>query len=181
MLTACVWAGSHARARARAGRARQSPVKRHRGEPGHTRDTRDTRAHAGTRITRTNLTTIHSNPTCNDTPAHENRDRLNSRKNNRKPGVDRSLPVQHSTVPVPGCSVPVKRHWGEPGHTRETRDTRVQRHRGSRDTQETDTEHHKPTSKTGTVATSTFCIHVVPRAPFPIGGDPYPGLSVYPP
>ena len=35
------------------------PVKRHRGEPGHTRDTRDTRdtrAHAGTRITRTNLT-----------------------------------------------------------------------------------------------------------------------------
>ena len=38
-------------------------VKRHRGEPGHTRDTRDTRAHAGTRITRTNLTTIHPNPT----------------------------------------------------------------------------------------------------------------------
>ena len=35
----------------------------HRGEPGHTRDTRDTRAHAGTRITRTNLTTIHPNPT----------------------------------------------------------------------------------------------------------------------
>ena len=30
---------------------------------GHTRDTRDTRAHAGTRITRTNLTTIHPNPT----------------------------------------------------------------------------------------------------------------------
>ena len=39
------------------------PVKRHRGEPGHTRDTRDTRAHAGTRITRTKLTTIHPNPT----------------------------------------------------------------------------------------------------------------------
>ena len=39
------------------------PVKRHRGEPGHTRDTRDTRAHASTRITRTNLTTIHPNPT----------------------------------------------------------------------------------------------------------------------
>ena len=39
------------------------PVKRHRGEPGHTRDTRDTRAHAGTRITRTNLTTKHPNPT----------------------------------------------------------------------------------------------------------------------
>ena len=42
--------------------ARGTPSrKRHRGEPGHTRDTRDTRAHAGTRITRTNLTTIHSN------------------------------------------------------------------------------------------------------------------------
>ena len=41
---------------------RAVPVKRHRGEPGHTRDTRDTRAHAGTRITRTNLTTIHPNP-----------------------------------------------------------------------------------------------------------------------
>ena len=35
------------------------PVKRHRGEPGHTRDTR---AHAGKRITQTNLTTIHPNP-----------------------------------------------------------------------------------------------------------------------
>ena len=34
----------------------------YRGEPGHTRDTRDTRAHAGKRITRTNLTTIHPNP-----------------------------------------------------------------------------------------------------------------------
>ena len=40
----------------------KTPVKRHRGEPGHTRDTRDTRAHAGIRITRTNLTTIHPNP-----------------------------------------------------------------------------------------------------------------------
>jgi hypothetical protein len=35
------------------------PVKRHRGEPGHTRDTQDTRAQTGTRITpQTNLTTI---------------------------------------------------------------------------------------------------------------------------
>ena len=43
------------------------PVKRHRGEPGHTctghTGPRDTRAHAGKRITRTNLTTIHPNPT----------------------------------------------------------------------------------------------------------------------
>ena len=62
----------------------RAQVKRHRGEPGITRDTR---AHAGKRITRTNLTTIHPNPT---THPHENRDRLNSRKNSRKPGVDRS-------------------------------------------------------------------------------------------
>ena len=81
-------------------------VKRHRGEPGHTRDTRDTRAHAGTRITRTNLTTIHSNPT-----THPHRDRLNSRKNSRKPGVDRSPRPTH---PVPGTvhrSVPVGNHF----------------------------------------------------------------------
>ena len=38
-------------------RERVITVKRHRGEPGHTR------AHAGTRITQTNLTTIHPNPT----------------------------------------------------------------------------------------------------------------------
>ena len=36
----------------RDGQSTSYPVKRHRGEPGHTRDTRDTRAHAGTRITR---------------------------------------------------------------------------------------------------------------------------------
>ena len=61
--------------------------------------TRDTRAHAGTRITRTNLTTNHPNPT---TRTHtrprdgRNRDRLNSRKNSRRPGVDRS---PRSTAP----------------------------------------------------------------------------------
>ena len=77
------------------------PVKRHRGEPGHTRDTR---AHAGTRITRTNLTTIHPKPT---THPHENRDRLNSRKNSCKPGVDRSpRPTQTRPPPSTGtvCS-----------------------------------------------------------------------------
>ena len=35
--------------------SKKTPVKRHRGEPEHTRDTR---AHTGTRITQTNLTTI---------------------------------------------------------------------------------------------------------------------------
>jgi hypothetical protein len=90
------------------------------GEPGHTRDTRDTRAHAGKRITRTNLTTIHPNPN-KDTNPHEieNRDRLNSRKNSRKPGVDRSP------------HVPVKRHRREPVHTRHTghTDTRQTSHK----------------------------------------------------
>ena len=48
-----------------------------------TRDTRDTRAHTGTQITRTNLTTIHPNPTtmlpARTTPRDgQNRDRLNS-------------------------------------------------------------------------------------------------------
>jgi hypothetical protein len=37
---------------------RTLPVKRHRVEPGHTRDARDTRTHKGTRATQTNLTTI---------------------------------------------------------------------------------------------------------------------------
>ena len=64
----------------------------------HTGHTRDTRAHAGTRITRTNLTTIHPKPT---THPHENRDRLNSRKDSRKPGVDRSpRPTQKRPPPA---------------------------------------------------------------------------------
>ena len=40
-----------------------------------TPDTRNTWAHAGTRITRTNLTTIHPNPT---THSHEKRDMTGS-------------------------------------------------------------------------------------------------------
>jgi len=36
----------------------KTKVKRHRGEPGHTRDTRNTRTHKGTQTTQTNLTTI---------------------------------------------------------------------------------------------------------------------------
>ena len=67
---------------------RHAPVKRHRGVPGHTQDTRDTRAHAGTRITRTNLTTI-------QTQRHT---RTTARRPWRRPK-------------------PVKRHRGEPGHT----------------------------------------------------------------
>ena len=98
-------------------RERVITVKRHRGEPGHTRDTRDTRAHAGTRITQTNLTTIHPNPTTQDTPARprdgRNRGRLNSRKNSRRPGVDRSPrptqkrpPPANPTLPPPAPRAP---------------------------------------------------------------------------
>jgi hypothetical protein len=57
------------------------PVKRHRGEPGHTRDTRDTRTHKGTRTTQTNLTTIQ--PTNNTHPARQRDDRSRGRLNSR--------------------------------------------------------------------------------------------------
>ena len=53
------------------------PVKRHRGEPGHTRDTRDTRAHAGTRNT-TNLTTIHPNPSGHKPARKPNRTKIST-------------------------------------------------------------------------------------------------------
>ena len=57
-----------------------SPVKRHRGEPGHTYGTHGT--HPGARG-QTDLTDEPHNhpPKPNDTNPHENRDRLNSRKN----------------------------------------------------------------------------------------------------
>ena len=56
-----------------------------------------------------NLTTIHPNPKY--TNPHENRDRLNSRKNSRKPGVDRSpRPTQKRPPPanptLPGTVTP---------------------------------------------------------------------------
>ena len=71
-----------------------------------------TRAHGSHGRTSQPSTQIHA--TLRHT--HANRDvRLNSHKNSRKPGVDRS-PV-HSTVPV-------QRHRGEPGRTRD-RDTRT--------------------------------------------------------
>jgi hypothetical protein len=47
-----------ARRRDRPSPVERPPVKRHRGEPGHTRDTRDTRTHKGTQTTQTNLTNI---------------------------------------------------------------------------------------------------------------------------
>jgi hypothetical protein len=82
------------------------PVKRHRGlsgyvshgntetgkktpgEPGHTRDTQDTRAQMGTRITQTNLTTIQTQRHTR-TSARPRDGQVNSRKNGRRPGPDR--------------------------------------------------------------------------------------------
>ena len=80
------------------------PVKRHRGEPGHTRDTWGTRAHAGPRGHTDHTDEPHNHPPKpNDTPARprdgRNRGRLNSRKNSRRPGVDRS-PRPTTIVPV---------------------------------------------------------------------------------
>ena len=97
--------------------------------PPHTRDTRDTRAHAGTRITRTNLTTIHSNPT---THPHENRDRLNSRKTvsqsvsyftvppqEQPQARSRPLPAHTGTVPVArGLGAVSKKKMHNPPRTR---------------------------------------------------------------
>ena len=52
-------------------------------------------------------------PKPNDTNPHENRDRLNSRKNSRKPGVDRSPrptqkrpPPANPTLPPPAPRAP---------------------------------------------------------------------------
>ena len=84
----------------------KTPVKRHRGEPGHTRDTRDTRAHAGIRITRTNLTTQRHKPARKPRPTQQPQEQPQAR----------SRPVQYST----GYSV---RHRGEPGHSRWTHGT----------------------------------------------------------
>ena len=80
------------------------PVKRHRGEPGHTRDT------GQTRDTRTAEPHNHPNP-----PMHRG---ATARRPNTGTG--------------PGV-LPVKRHRGEPGHTRDTRNTRT--HKGTQTTQ----------------------------------------------
>ena len=87
-------------------------VKRQRGEPGHTRDThtRDTRAHKGTRITPTNLTTIQTHQ---HTPARQRNGRNRGRLNSRRPGADRSPrptqkrpPPANPTLPPPAPRAP---------------------------------------------------------------------------
>ena len=85
----------------------KTPVKRHRGEPGHTRDTRDTRAHAGIRITRTNLTTIHPNPktqtrTKTATDSTEPQEQPQARS--------RPLPAADSEEAAPGEPDPASTH-----------------------------------------------------------------------
>ena len=91
------------------------PVERHRGEPGHTRDTRDTgkktpggagthTGHTGARGHTDHTDEPHNHPPKpKDTNPHENRDRLNSRKNSRKPGErSRPLPAADSEEAAPG-------------------------------------------------------------------------------
>ena len=73
------------------------PVKRHRGEPGHTRDTRGTRAHAGTRITRPNLTTIPTHTNARPRSRPRSRPKCCSGKK-----LKRSLKAGTGTEPRPG-------------------------------------------------------------------------------
>ena len=98
------------------------PVKRHRGEPGHTRDTRDTRAHAGTRITRTNLTTIHPNrsghkPARKPHGSHGRTSQPSTQTQRHKP-ARKPRPTQQPQEQPQARSRPVsvERHRGEPGH-----------------------------------------------------------------
>ena len=74
------------------------------GHTGHT-------AHAGKRITRTNLTTIHPNPKKDTNPAHENRDRLKPRPTQQpqeQPQArSRPLPAADSEEAAPGEPDPV--------------------------------------------------------------------------
>ena len=92
-----------------------APVKRHRGGPGH--DTGHT-GHTGARGHTDHTDEPHNNPPKpNDTPARprdgRNCGRLNSRKNSRRPGVDRSLrptqkrpPPANPTLPPPAPRAP---------------------------------------------------------------------------
>ena len=100
------------------------PVKRHRGEPGHTKGhARDTRERTGTRITQTNLTTSKAT---NTQPARQRDDRNRGQLNSRCPGADRSPrptqkrpparagpPAGNDPVPDPGppySRLPPPRH-----------------------------------------------------------------------
>jgi hypothetical protein len=81
------------------------PVKRHRGEPGHTRDTRDTRTHGTRGRTKAHgphrRTSQPSKPTNNTHPARQRDDRSRGRLNSRRPGADRALPVQDAKPSPP--------------------------------------------------------------------------------
>jgi hypothetical protein len=87
------------------------PVKRHRGEPGHTRDTR---THKGTRTTQTNLTTIQTHQQrATPQPARPRDDRGRGRLKSRRPGVDRPPrptqkrpPPANPTLPPPAPRAP---------------------------------------------------------------------------
>ena len=86
------------------------PVKRHPGT--HRGHTRDTRAHTGTRITQTNLTTIQTQRHTRS-PARPRDGRNRGRLNSRRPGADRSPrptqkrpPPANPTLPPPAPRAP---------------------------------------------------------------------------
>ena len=83
----------------------EEPVKRHRGEPGHTGDTR---AHTGTWITQTNLTTIQTHQHTRTTRDDRIRGRLNGRSAQPAAQVPRSrtLPAADSEEAAPSESDP---------------------------------------------------------------------------
>ena len=110
------------------------PVKRHRGEPGHSRDTHGTRGRTKA-LGPHRRTSQPSKPTNNAHPARQRDDRSHGRLNSRRPGADRSPrptqkrpPPANPILPPPAPRVPVKRHRGEPGrHTRDRHTNRTNR------------------------------------------------------
>jgi hypothetical protein len=72
----------------------------------HTGRTQDTRAHKGTRVTPTNLTTIQPSKSANTQPS--------TRTSARAATADSHVSATADST----AAVPVKRHRGKPGHTR---------------------------------------------------------------
>ena len=87
---------------------RGEPVKRHRGEPGHTHGT-----HGRTRAQGSHRRTSQPHPNPPTHPQPHDHDRIRGRLNSRRPGGGE---WRGGGVPVL-TGLPVKRHRGEPGHT----------------------------------------------------------------
>jgi hypothetical protein len=80
------------------------------------------------------------------------------------------VPMRVSRVPAPpGVFLPVKRHRGEPGHTRDTRDTRT--HKGTQTNHTTNQTHQQQTPRTLVgwdaceVRQCDSCVRVCPGSP----------------